>query len=244
MIGGKKISVLLVFKDESIISMLNTIFTTKYNANIDVAKEIFEFNKLTRATTYDLIFIDMSFSKTFFSTLKEFGEKEANSKVPILYIAPSINESEYEKSIELSAFDVISKPFNFSHIYSTIDYILEKGGQEHEVRNRRHTARTSDKVTIKFQPTEGAGQNIRYKAPAENISVSGVQLTRGAELANSSTLDLEILISGTYGVTSIAAKGNVQWKKRGSGDDVTVGIKFYDLSEDDREKLSKALYSG
>ena len=84
---------------------------------------------------------------------------------------------------------MISKPFKFSHIYSIIDYVLDKEGREQEVRNRRHSARTSDKVTLKFQPT---GENVRYKAPADNISITGAQLTRGDELAKSDTLDMEI----------------------------------------------------
>ncbi|MFC1855645.1 response regulator [Thermodesulfobacteriota bacterium] len=240
---GKKISVLLVFSDENIINLFKTIFITKYNANLDVAKDIYAFNKFTKATRYDIILIDIVFSKSFYSTLKEFRDNEESSSIPVLFFSSSRDKADYERSVDLKAFDIIIKPFDLSHVYSIIDYIISQEGRKLDVMNRRQAERISDKVTLKFQVIGGGHENLRYKATADNISVTGAQFTKGAELADSRDLELEIIISDTYGITSIEAKGIVQWMKKNTQESVTVGVEFIGLDDEDKQRLNKALFA-
>ena len=239
---GKKISVLLVFDDEKIVNLLNTIIVTKYKADIDTATNTSEFLECTAATDYDIIFIDIQFFSTFFPILDEFRREEKNSTIPIVFFTSSYKDSDYEDSMELNAFDVILKPFDLNRVYSIIDYILSPAAKANELKNRRHSARVNEKVKLKFQPVDEGGE-LKYKADAENISIYGAQFTKGAELLGSDALDLEIIIQSTYGNTYIETKGVIQWTKKNVQGNVTVGVEFVNLSDNDKERLKKALYS-
>jgi DNA-binding response OmpR family regulator len=219
---------------------------TKYNAGIDVAADVAEFKKYTSATVYDVIFIDIVYSQDIFPAIEEFRRQERNSEIPVVFFTTHLKESDFKKSIELDAFDVILKPLSLNRIYSIIDFILYQKGYKQEVRNRRHNARVTEKITLKYNlvgAAENSGQNTRHKANTNNISICGAQFTKGSELLGSDALELELIINNAYGITCIDATGIVKWVKKNPQGNVTVGIEFYNLSESNKEKLVKALYS-
>ena len=88
-----------------------------------------------------------------------------------------------------------------------------------------------------------SAQGARHKADTENISVNGAQFTKGSELLGRDALDVELIINNPYGITCIEATGIIKWTKKNPQGNVTVGIEFYNLSEENKEKLVKALYT-
>ncbi len=230
-------TVLIAYNDDDITKLVTTIINTKYNAHIDVAKNVGEFLFYTDSKKYDIIFINYLFSKNVFYMIESFRKRTKGSIVPIVLFISYITETEYLKAARLDVYDFLSKPFSLDQIYSTIECVLREKTYDERIKNRRRFERINKTLHVKYKK-DG------YISPVfttKDISVDGLQLLGKNGIMKDDDIDLEIIIDNSGEGGTVDANGNVRWVTK-TRQATFAGISFNIENVSDRLRLLNALY--
>lgn len=115
--------ILLVEDDQSLIYGLEFAFN-KQGFELDIARTINESEKLWKSESYDLLVLDVSLPD---GSGFEFCRKVRNmSKVPIIFLTASDEESSIITGLDIGGDDYITKPFKLGVLFSRVNALLRR----------------------------------------------------------------------------------------------------------------------
>ncbi len=115
--------ILLVEDDLSLINGLKFAFN-KGNYDLDIARTVFEANKLWTDGKYDLLILDVSLPDgSGFEICKKVRQ---TSKVPIIFLTASDEEISIIMGLDMGGDDYITKPFKLGVLMSRINALLRR----------------------------------------------------------------------------------------------------------------------
>ncbi len=115
--------ILLLEDDQSLIYGLQFAFD-KQGFELDIARTINEAEKLWKSETYDLLVLDVSLPD---GSGFEFCKKvRALSKVPIIFLTASDEETSIIMGLDIGGDDYITKPFKLGVLFSRVNALLRR----------------------------------------------------------------------------------------------------------------------
>lgn len=115
--------ILLLEDDESLIYGLQFAFNKK-GIELDIARTINESEILWKSETYDLLVLDVSLPD---GSGFEFCKKVRDiSKVPIIFLTASDEETSIIMGLDIGGDDYITKPFKLGVLFSRVNALLRR----------------------------------------------------------------------------------------------------------------------
>lgn len=115
--------ILLLEDDQSLIYGLQFAFN-KQGFELDIARTINQAGKLWKSETYDLLVLDVSLPDgSGFEFCKKVRDE---SKVPIIFLTASDEETSIIMGLDIGGDDYITKPFKLGVLFSRVNALLRR----------------------------------------------------------------------------------------------------------------------
>jgi len=189
--------------------------------------------------------------------------KEAAPEVKIIIVTTDERKEIIARCRELGADDYIVKPFEVDDLKNAIDRLIPRSAPPEieptpEGMERRGYWRESDgrqmgverrtywrvkcEIPISYSLHEGEPP-ITGKSKTINISVTGLMFPIDQHVTQHSVLDIELSFPPQSEAFPVKAIGEVRWAKRVEGDHVYhIGIRFFQIWDEDKERIANYIY--
>jgi len=104
--------------------------------------------------------------------------------------------------------------------------------------NLRRYARLRAEVDVEYRIV-GAAKARKMRAKSYNISIAGICLEAPDKCKVGTRVDLEIFLDRD---DPIKVEGNIIWQKKCEDSASRAGVKFVDLKEEDKERVSNFIF--
>ena len=119
---------ILVAEDEPDIRELVSVALQFGGFEVEAAADGIEALALADAKTFDLIILDVRMPRmTGFEACRELKQREATSKIPIIFLSAKGQEAEVQAGLEAGADEYIVKPFAPDDLAERVRSTLENG---------------------------------------------------------------------------------------------------------------------
>lgn len=158
---------LLVVDDEQDLCEILQFNLSRQGYAVDVAYSAEEALPMLRATTYDLMLLDvMMDGMSGFEMASRMKQEESLASVPIIFCTAKDTEDDTLRGFNLGADDYIAKPFRISEVLARVSAVLRRSGKSQITINNKEKIVNLHELTCQQLKVDLAEKRV-YIADAE-----------------------------------------------------------------------------